>query len=698
MDAGTQYRAFLSYSHDDRRVAARLHRALETYRLPRRLVGREGASGAVPGRLFPVFRDREELTASAGIGEAVERALAASGALIVLCSPAAAGSRWVDAEISRFVQLHPHAPILCVLLDGEPLSERECLPPVLRERFLAGSGMDDTAPVAVDLRSDGDGWRLALQKLVAGLAGVPLDQLVQRDAHRRHTRLAWLSAALAMVALAFGTMAVFALKARDEARDQRAQAEGLIGFMLGDLRQRLEPVGRLDALDAVGARALAYYDRQDPGELDANALAQRSRALHMIGELRDRRGDRAGALLAFQRAADTTAILLQRAPHDAQRIYDQAQSVFWVGYASDWQAGRSAAAERAFLEYQRLAQRLVAIDPSNLDWQAELAYSHSNLGTLLMRQGRVREAEVEFGRSRQADALRVSRSPGDINAALDLGQDLSWLATAAANGLRLADAERLRRQEIGLYRRFLHTSPNDSTVQSRLQLAQRFLAEDEVRLGEYTAAERDLNEAEAIARKLRALEPDSTDWQEAEAKTWLAQARLMVATGRSRDAMQKLQGVHGLLASLLAHDPDAWSWKVEVQESLAQAESDALRGAGHAREALAVIRASAERLRRLDANRGSQDSPARWRVGTEARLARLLDETGAHADAMAHWRVALAQGNDPSQVPDAESLQLRAATLAALGDKAGARQVRAKLAAAGIRISIIPTNLSVAKE
>jgi hypothetical protein len=164
VDANTRYWAFLSYSHDDRHAAARLHRALETYRLPQRLVGRNGSVGtAVPERLFPVFRDREELTAGDGIGVAVERALAASRALLVLCSPAAAASRWVDAEIVRFAQLQPGAPILCVLLDGEPLSARECLPPALRARFRAGIGVDDIAPVAVDLRAVGDVRRLALQ-------------------------------------------------------------------------------------------------------------------------------------------------------------------------------------------------------------------------------------------------------------------------------------------------------------------------------------------------------------------------------------------------------------------------------------------------------------------------------------------------------------------------------------------------------
>ena len=263
MDATVRYWAFLSYSHRDRRVAERLHRALETYRIPPRLVGRSGPLGPVPARLTPIFRDRDELAASQQLGAAVEAALAASGAMSVLCSRASAQSRWVDAEALAFERNHPGRPLLCVLVDGEPLASgdpatagNDCLPPTLRPRFGSAAGVADTAPVAVDLRPQGDGWRLGVQKLVASLAGLPLDQLVQRDAHRRHRRMAWLSAALAALAATLGTLAVFALQARDDARLQRAQAEGLVEFMLGDLRRKLEPVGRLDVLDSVGLRAL----------------------------------------------------------------------------------------------------------------------------------------------------------------------------------------------------------------------------------------------------------------------------------------------------------------------------------------------------------------------------------------------------------------------------------------------------------
>ncbi|MFZ2089912.1 MAG: hypothetical protein WAU47_15195, partial [Desulfobaccales bacterium] len=60
-----KYWAFISYSHQDEKWAAWLHKGLETYRIPQNLVGGEERDFPVPKKIFPVFRDREELPTSA---------------------------------------------------------------------------------------------------------------------------------------------------------------------------------------------------------------------------------------------------------------------------------------------------------------------------------------------------------------------------------------------------------------------------------------------------------------------------------------------------------------------------------------------------------------------------------------------------------------------------------------------------------
>ena len=102
----TRYVAFLSYSHRNKAETEWLHRALERYSIPRKLVGRETAKGKVPARLIPIFRDRDELAVSSNLGGELKAALENSAHLIVIASPASARSTYVQEEIRTFKAMH----------------------------------------------------------------------------------------------------------------------------------------------------------------------------------------------------------------------------------------------------------------------------------------------------------------------------------------------------------------------------------------------------------------------------------------------------------------------------------------------------------------------------------------------------------------------------------------------------------------
>lgn len=229
-DASPHYRAFISYSHADKKVATWLHRSLENYHVPTKLVGRSTAVGPVPRRLTPIFRDRDELPASGNLGSELTAALQNSLFLIVICSPAAARSQWVGEEILTFKRLHGEARILALIAGGtpgasagDPAAEDECFPRSLRFK-LRPDGELSSAPdelIAADLRPEADGRRLARLKLYAGLIGVRLDDLVQREAQRRARRLVALTAASVTGMVFAGGLAFYANSRRIEANHQR---------------------------------------------------------------------------------------------------------------------------------------------------------------------------------------------------------------------------------------------------------------------------------------------------------------------------------------------------------------------------------------------------------------------------------------------------------------------------------------------
>jgi tetratricopeptide (TPR) repeat protein len=232
-----RYAAFISYSHADDAVARWLHRSIETYRFPKALIGSETAFGPLPRRLPPVFRDRDELPASGDLGADLRRALADARFQIVLCSPSAAASQWVNEEILAFKASHGEGRTLALILSGEPYAgdERECFPPALRFRLGSDGALSDvpTEPIAADIRPGKDGRRLALLKLLAGITGVRLDALVRRDAVRRQRRLTIITAISLGIALVTIGLAIYAEAQRRIAVRQRQLAERSLDFLVG---------------------------------------------------------------------------------------------------------------------------------------------------------------------------------------------------------------------------------------------------------------------------------------------------------------------------------------------------------------------------------------------------------------------------------------------------------------------------------
>lgn len=207
-----RYWAFISYSHLDKDWADWLHNKLETYKVPAKLVGKPNRTGTVPKRLYPIFRDREELPTSANLGAIIENAISCSEYLIIICSPRAAASRWVNEEILSFKAMGKADRVLALIVDGEPnatgkpgMEDKECFPEALRFHVDESGALSDipAEPVAGDARPVGDGKRNALLKLLAGVLGVDYAVLNDRE-HKRRLQRSLISATALFLLVAAG--------------------------------------------------------------------------------------------------------------------------------------------------------------------------------------------------------------------------------------------------------------------------------------------------------------------------------------------------------------------------------------------------------------------------------------------------------------------------------------------------------------
>lgn len=289
----SKYRAFISYSHRDEAWATWLHRKLERYRLPKRLGG---------GRLYPVFRDREELPTAIDLGRVIEDALEQSETLIVVCSPNAAASKWVNAEIETFKLLGRANRILALIVEGEPPA---CFPPAI-----------DGEPIAADVRPGKDGRGNALLKLVAGTAGVGFDELRQRDAQRRQRRMLALTSASLALAVVMAALGGFALYERNEARREHERAQrrfdevrSLANIFIHDIHDAIQHLeGSTEARRLLVKTALDYLDRLSAeGGDDRELWMEIATAYLKVGDVQGRPnepnlGDLDGALTSYRKA------------------------------------------------------------------------------------------------------------------------------------------------------------------------------------------------------------------------------------------------------------------------------------------------------------------------------------------------------------------------------------------------------------
>ena len=368
-----------------------------------------------------------------------------------------------------------------------------------------------------------------------------------REKPRR--RMRQLVAAVVIILLA-GGMLKYTLDlraARGEAERRRGQAEDLIAFMLGDLRSRLAPVGRLEILDEVGAKAMQYFDSLPPEAQDDEELMRRARALSQIGEVRLAKGDAGGAIVALGESLALANRGVERQPSRTEWLATLGATHFWIGYAH-WNRNEFDAALREFTAYRTIAGRMVELEPRRTEWRNELAQSETNLGSVHQAEGRFADAEQHFDAAVTIKRALTDAEPHNPRWKQELAGSLSWLGEAVYRQGRVNDA---------------------------------------LRHYEATAA---------LLASLTAAEPANTDWRLLRAISHSKVSMVLRHQGRAREALAESRQAEGLARSLVAHDPLNADWKRELGVALVTLTWDLIAldrpadALAHAREAHDLLR------------------------------------------------------------------------------------------------------------
>lgn len=577
-----RYRAFISYSHRDKSWASWLHKALEAYVIPKRLVGLTTAVGVTPRRLAPIFRDRDELASATDLGRKVNAALAQSECLVVICSPRSATSHWVNEEVLAFKRLGRSERLFCLIVDGEPEASdlpgraaEECFAPALRHQLGADGALSHkrTEPIAADVRPGKDGKTNAKLKLIAGMLDIDFDALKRRELQRRVRRTAML-ATIALSLMTVTTMlAITAVVARNAAvaashaaERRQKQAEDLVDFMLGDLNDKLAHAARSDIMEAVDDRAMIYFQALPTSDVTGEALAQRAKALEKIGSVRLDQGHLAAAMSSYQAALKLAVKLADAAPADTARQLACAEIWAFIGM-THWRLGQLDAAQLSFVSAQTLLQRAHLRDPNDIQLQFQLATIDNNIGHVLETRGQLDDAMTQYRSMLQLTQGLVTAQPENTEWTAALGSAYNNLGKLALMRGELAAAVAHYVADDIIESALAARDPTDVSQRDNMLTVRAILGRTQALTGDLTRGIDALQQAVDIATQLVAIDSSNADFQE-------HAALYTTQLGRLRRLNAELPAAHALLAKALTifvaltrQDPGNTVWQREFAEA-----------------------------------------------------------------------------------------------------------------------------------
>jgi hypothetical protein len=417
----------------------------------------------------------------------------------------------------------------------------------------------------------------------------------------RRNRLVFAAAAAVALALVAGTVvsvaqAVRARRAERLAQTERAHAEDLLGFMLGDLRKQLSKVGRLDVLESVGDRAMKHFSARQAEGLDDATLTRYAKALSQIGEIRMDQARYADALAAFTEAYNRAAALATRHPDNGDMLFERGQAEYWVGFVH-WQRGEFGPAGEWLHRYHATAAALVRLDPARHEWQSELAYGDHNLAALAEERGELDAARAGF-LAELATLERMSAAkPDDLELRFRMSDAHSWLGRVAEQQGEFAEAKDRYAKQAAILEDLVRREPK--TARWRFKLGDAYLNEADLQMvtGALVAAGEKLGIARRLLDELIVLDAANRRWALAGQIARLKEAVLARQRGRLAVAIALAAELRPQFEQFAAREPTSrvylrWLakvWMLEAQSHVSTAPAAAADAAKRATGATELL-------------------------------------------------------------------------------------------------------------
>lgn len=552
-----RYWAFISYSNKDGKFARWLHKSIEEYGIPVQFVSHKTPVGEpAPRRFRPLFHDRSELPASADLGSRIEEALRASHYLIVVCSPQAARSSWVNKEIETFQRFGRQNHILSIIVDGQPHAggEQECFPPALLS----------VEPIAADARPSGDGRNNAKLKLLAGMLGVSFDALKQRDSHRRMRRTQLAFAVSFLLMLAFAGLAGVAWWQRRVAEQQRKIAvertgslRTVLSGLLWKLTAKIEALpGALglkeEILDAAGDE-LSQLKTEEPAD---DGLSREVAVTYgELGMVKSEMGQLTEARDNLDRALSIDRILVE---------HDSTNGIYALELAGDLgelgavylAQGKPDIAVRHLANGLAILQNLNAALPIHEGVQREMARIHLLSALTASESGSSDEARLEFTKSEQLYESLVQTDPKNLAYLRELDGAYFQMTRFYRLVGDLGAAHQYLQKAQNIFMQLANSGPGLQSTAAIVSATGMFeMAETLLARGSFEASATDVADAIAILQEVRKTDPHDALAQLGVAQGQILQAKIHFANNALPEATARFLEAAQNAKQLIELDP-----------------------------------------------------------------------------------------------------------------------------------------------
>lgn len=414
--------------------------------------------------------------------------------------------------------------------------------------------------VAEGLRGLGE-RRAALEARRRAAAAAETAREAEERARRRRKMLsvAGTVAAIGLVAVSF--LAVRAEMARRDAEaartlaeHRRSQAEDLIGFMLGDLPEKLAPLGSLEVLADVSDKAMEYFADLAVEDVTSDTLVQRAKALQQIGDVRLQQHDLEAAQEAFERSLVQMERLVGQEPGRGDLRAGLADTRFWLGYVL-WRRGDVKAALAAYEEHRRAYEVLVEEEPGQEDWALELAYGHMNVGDAQLALGRLVEAREHHVRALNLVEELANAHPERTELRFEMAQGHLRVGRIK---VRLGDVESALVHfgaDLRILRGLLDENPQNTAWQQSFAVTFDHIGSAREGRAEPRQALESFLRAEELLTELTALDATNAEWRMLLLRSRSNVARVLASLGRTDEALQRFEDNRVIARDVVNEDP-----------------------------------------------------------------------------------------------------------------------------------------------